>query len=94
MVNFLFKHLAKKVCQMNRFAKRLLIVTNFSLANCRPFAKLAKLSTRQTSHDMVYMRYNWNDTIRDMWKWHTVYVVHLEVILASIAKFDVHQHCL
>ena len=48
----LFKCLAKKVWQMNRSAKGLLIVTTnldgFSLANIRQFAKFAKLSTRQT----------------------------------------------
>ena len=44
-----FKRLAKKVWQMNRSAKGLLMVTTnldgFSLANCRRFTKL---STRQT----------------------------------------------
>ena len=48
----IFKRLAKKVWRMNRSAKGLLIVTitldGFSLANHRPFAKFAKLSTRQT----------------------------------------------
>ena len=44
----LFKCLVKKVWRMNRSAKGLLIVTinleGFSLANCRRFAKIAKLS--------------------------------------------------
>ena len=48
----LFKYLAEKVWQMNRSAKRLLIVTTtldgFSLANRRQFTKFTKLSTHQT----------------------------------------------
>ena len=44
----LFKCLAEKSWQMNRSAKCLLIVTTtldgFSLANCRRFAKVTKLS--------------------------------------------------
>ena len=52
MVNLLFSSVWQKVWQMNRSAKGLLIVTtnldDFSLANCRLFAKFVKLSSRQT----------------------------------------------
>ena len=48
----LFKCLAEKFWRMNRSAKGILIVTTnlngFSLANCKRFAKFAKLSTHQT----------------------------------------------
>ena len=48
----IFKRLAEKSLANDRSAKGLLIVTTtldgFSLANCRRFAKFAKLSTRQT----------------------------------------------
>ena len=51
-MNLLFKALAENVWQISRSAKGLLMVTTdlngFSLANCRRFAKFAKLSTRQT----------------------------------------------
>ena len=55
----LFKHMVKKVWQMNRSTRGLLIVTTtldgFSLVNCRQFAKFAKLSTRQTKQSIVHL---------------------------------------
>ena len=55
----LFKCFEKKVWQMNRSAKGLLIVTtildDFSLVNHRPFTKFVKLSTCQTF--LLYSNY-------------------------------------
>ena len=48
----LFKRLVKKVWQINRSAKGILILTTnldgFSLVKCKQFAKFIKLSTCQT----------------------------------------------
>ena len=47
-----FEHLVKKVCQINRSANRLLIISTnldgFSLVNCGQFAKFATKLSRYT----------------------------------------------
>ena len=69
---------------MNRSAKGLLIVTilatldGFSLANCRRFAKFAKLSTRQTFP--LYSITPWNSL--GVWLHHSMYVyVHIYIYI-------------